>query len=79
MDSMKRRRLALLVGGGALLALAVTNGPVANVRVELSDRAMPRIEAALNLGLVDLALFYGPSEKPRALHPAQLLSWIKLR
>jgi hypothetical protein len=60
MNSLDRRRIALVGGGMAIAALFLSSGPIADIRVthDVSAPAISSIEAKIDLGLIAFSFLH---------------------
>lgn len=61
MDRFDRRKIALIGGGAALLAITALPHPTANIEIithEVTDKAPRKIQAALDLGILAVSVLY---------------------
>ncbi|MCW4461415.1 hypothetical protein OK349_06825 [Sphingomonas sp. BT-65] len=61
MDRLDKRRIALVGGGAALLAITALPHPTANIQIlthEVTDTAPRKIQAAVDLGILAVSVLY---------------------
>lgn len=61
MDRFDKRRIALAGSAAALLALAATGGPSADIRIlthDVTDTAPRKMQAAVDLGVMAVSILY---------------------
>ena len=61
MDRLDKRRIVLAGGAAALLALTVTGGPTADIRIlthDVADTAPRKMQAAVDLGVMAVSVLY---------------------
>lgn len=61
MDWLDKRRIALVGGAAALLAITALPHPTANIEIlthEVTDKAPRKVKAALDLGVLVVSVLY---------------------
>lgn len=61
MDRLGKRKIALVGGGAALLAVTALPHPTANIQIlthEVTDTAPRKIQAAADLGILAVSVLY---------------------
>ncbi|MEG3180824.1 hypothetical protein [Sphingomonas sp. LT1P40] len=61
MDRLDKRKIALIGGGAALLALTVLPHPTADIRIlthDVTDTAPRKVQAAVDLGVMAVSVLY---------------------
>ncbi len=61
MDKFDKRKIALVTGGAALLALTAMPHPTANIRIithEVTDTTPRKFQAAVDFGVMAVSILY---------------------